>query len=571
MLAGDVIRVVAPFLKPKWFRELKLTCKSIYKNMDRQCFWQNAHLQTEHICYLVFDKGENVFITGPGGTGKSFTLRKILKIAAKRKIKAAATATTGSAATNFDGGRTIHSFSGLKTGHEPYDSLVKRCTEKPGWTPGRKNWNTHELLIIDEISMLGGHFLDKINLVAGFSRNNRTQPFGGMQFVFCGDFLQLQPIGDIYAFESDIWKKMVADKTITTIKMETSVRQQNDPLFSDLLKRIRNCTFTDADVEKLKQRIISKQEAETKFEGLKVKPTQIYCKNKEVEELNEYEFNKLTTPIEFTSHAIDHIFKKVPTIFGKMRFEPSNEVSIEEARKYAATNLARRAPTELKFRVGAQLILTYNIDVAKKLVNGSRCVYVGGGKAGELGNVRLLDGREIKVEKILQRFPAGKNHEIRRLQYPLKYGWACTTHACQGYTLELALLDIGSSIFSNSQAYVALSRVRSLQSLYILNFDETRIRANSRALDFYATKSIPKISAPTSSTSSSSKKRAREADGGKQEKQERKTRQKKESSTKKSTKEKKASSSKKKAAEKEPGQYSLLAKDLCDSKTVLSA
>jgi ATP-dependent DNA helicase PIF1 len=476
MNSTDIVSKVATFLQPLDFKHLKLTNRSSYKALDSTKLWQNAQLQAEHTCYQIFRLGRNVFLTGPGGTGKTHTLKLILKYAAKLKWEAAITATTGMAAAGFNGGRTIHSFSGLALGKEPLDSLLEKYDRK-GSIPGRASYTKTRLLLVDEVSMMGASMMDKIDAMSKRAKHAMTRAFGGMQVVFCGDFLQLQPIGDTFLFNSKQWDRCKFHR----VDMKVPVRQLEDRSYYELLCRIRTCTFTAEDIEKLKTRMITEKEVEQKFGGsdARVKPTQIFCKNLDVDAVNQKEFKKLTTPIELVSMPNDRLVRKIK-VNGKIEYEAVLDAhQLTKAREVAATNLMRRAPNKLEFRVGAQYILSYNLNVKKKLTNGSRCVYIGDNK------MEFVNGQILELARIPQRFPAQDGLILIREQMPYRLGYAISIHGSQGMTLDLAVVDVGKDVFANSQVYVALSRVRSLQSLYLLRFDETKIRANPEALAFY--------------------------------------------------------------------------------------
>lgn len=499
MKSSDIITNIGKCLQPREFKALKLTSPQCHKALSSNKLWQNAQLEAEHVCYQIFIKKRHVFLTGPGGTGKTHTLKLILKYADKFKWKTAITATTGMAASMFNGGRTIHSFSGLKLGKEPLDSLLEKYREK-GSIPGRASYKETKLLLVDEVSMMGATFMEKIDAMSRRARRTMLKPFGDMQIVFCGDFLQLPPIGDTFLFTSKLWNKIKFHKAEMTIP----VRQLEDRRYYELLCRVRTCTFTADDIELLKTRMITEQEIEERFgekSGCRIKPTQIYCINVKVDALNQKEFQKLTTPIELVSVPDDQLFRRIK-VDGKVAFEAVFDAGLlNKAREVCAANLMRRAPTKLEFRVGAQYILTYNLDVKKKLTNGSRCVYIGDGK------MQFMSGKVLKLDRVRQRFPAQDGLTLDRNQMPYRLGYAISIHGSQGATLDCAVIDIGKDVFANSQAYVALSRVRSLQALHLLGFDETKIRANAEALAFYGY-------GPSSSSSLSSRKRKGDGGGG---------------------------------------------------------
>lgn len=469
-LPNEIIEIISKKLDPISFVRLKSTSKNILSLLSSYRFYQNATAKSMYVCDLVINKGKSVFITGPGGCGKTFTLNEICKQATKKGLHFAITATTGYAATNFEGGTTIHSFSGLGLAKISLDQLIDNFVEKNS-LPGRNRWNAIDILIIDEISMLSASLLEKLDFLAKMSRGDE-RPFGGIQLVFSGDFLQLPPVGGRYAFTSPLWDTL----DLFTVVMDIPVRQCDDIYYFRFLNKIRTCKYNDSDLQLLSSRVLAYKNLN--LDSDMVKPTRIYCKNKDVEALNNIEFNKLVTPIESTNHSFDEIIERV-TEDNRTIYRHSNKISIRDAQNKIESHLIRSAPNSISFREGAQYILTYNLNVVSGFVNGSRCVYVGEGK------FRFMNDREIYIEPHKFVFPLGNNLYLSRIQYPLRLGYAVTIHSSQGMSLDHAIINIGKDVFMNSQIYVALSRVRRLDCLYIIEFDKKRIRSSKHALEFY--------------------------------------------------------------------------------------
>ena len=466
-LPNDIIREICEYLEPKEFRAVKLSCKKLYVLTDEDRFIQNATLLTIHTCYCVFEKKQNIFITGVGGTGKSYTLRKICELAPKYGRTHAITAPTGRAACLFEGGQTIHSFSGLKLAKITSEEIVENF-KRYKKVPGKKNWEEIDLLIIDEISMLGASLLEKINICARLSRGVNS-PFGGIQIVFSGDFLQLMPVFDQLAFTSPVWNQL----KFTTIHMTIPVRQCDDRNYFYLLNRIRTCTFTPQDIKLLKSRLLPYDE------DLMIKPTKIYPKNIDVELINQAEFKKITNPIDFSAHAADVIVERI-MINHNIVYRPSTSISVAEARKKLEISLLRQCPNLIEFKVDGQYILTMNLNVKAGLVNGARCVYLGN------GTFMFVKGCILTIKPHEFFFPLANNLYLKRLQLPLKLGYATTIHSSQGMTLDLAKMSLGKDVFDDSMTYVALSRVKSLDALYLTDFDPSKIKASPLALKFFA-------------------------------------------------------------------------------------
>ena len=465
---ADVLVLVAKSLDVKSFLALKLCSREFNKILSETKLSQNAGLITEKICTRVFKKKENIFISGPGGCGKTYTMNRICDLATSFGHKYAITATTGIAATNFKGGVTIHSFSGLGMAKQKLESIIAQYEETKR-VPGRLRWLSIDLLLIDEISMLGANMLTKLDTVARLARGNDL-PMGGIQVVFSGDFLQLPPVGDRYAFLSPVWSAL----KLNTVEMTIPVRQGEDLPYFYLLNRIRICKHLPSDINILRSRVIPYDENNL------IKPTRIYAKNKDVDRLNQIKFNELTTPIEYVFHANDTVLKRT-RVNNRWVYEQSTQIGLSEARARVASRLSHTAPDVVSLRPDAQYILTQNLDLKGGLVNGSRCVYTG----EQL--FEFTDSSTLHIKPYRFCFPLGDEHFLIREQLPLRLGYAVTIHSSQGMSLDCAIMDLGKELLANcnSMIYVALSRVRRLDSLYLLNFEPNKVRANATALAFY--------------------------------------------------------------------------------------
>lgn len=464
--------LIASNLYPADFLALKLVSKTAHRLLSNRAHWQNADLQVNHLIYLAVVERRNLLIIGSAGCGKSYALRQVAKASRKRKIAVASTASTGIAATALRDGQTLHSFSGLRLGKESLETLLQRPSHR---IPGAKRYRSTQLLLVDEVSMVGASLLDKIDAMAKRARNHSRRALGGLQTILSGDFLQLAPIGDRYAFESPVWEAL----NMRVIELTIPMRQYGDLRYFDLLSRIRTMSHTAEDIALLQTRVISPQDVEKMFPTFHIKPTQIFCKNLQVKEVNEREFAKLTTPIDWVSTAQDTVVEKVRVKDDKYIYIASTSISLKEAQDRVASQLIRSCPDVLQFRAGCQLILTRNLSVKEGYVNGSRCVYEG---------ERLFAFKNGKTRELLPqqfRFPIRENYYLQRIQLPVRLGYCISTHSSQSLSLDSAIIDVGRDVFSSSQIYVALSRVRSLNSLYLLNFDPQRIRCNAKALAFY--------------------------------------------------------------------------------------
>lgn len=377
---------------------------------------------------------KNVFVTGPGGTGKTTLIKKIQENSFN--INYGITATTGSAAVLFNG-TTLYSFLGIGLARESVNDIVKKMYPK-----FKQLWQRLELLVIDEISMCSAELFEKLNLIAQSLRGN-TNPYGGIQLVLLGDFLQLPCIKGEFAFTSKTW----ADCNFTTFYFHTILRQ-SDLKFQECLNRARIGAITDADLEML---------INAKNEDNQIKPTKIFCHNVNVDDLNSRELQKLQKPI--TTYNLK--------ISGRHTIDPAKECN---------------AVQRLDIAIGAQVMLLINLDLSTGLVNGSRGV-VTAMSTNRLPIVSFKNQtRQIgfaEWEVVKNKISLGIIHQI-----PLRLAYAITVHKSQGLTLDCAFIDL-KGVFEYGQAYVAVSRVKNLKSLKIVNVNKNSFKTHNKALDFY--------------------------------------------------------------------------------------
>lgn len=436
----------------------------------------------QQTAYNYILEGKNVFLTGPGGTGKSYFIDQLRRRlpeewpdAKTRKI--GVTALTGCAAILLGhGAKTIHSWAGIGFGKGTVTEIVANIKKSRKATT---NWLTTRLLIIDEISMMSAELFDKLNQVAQKIRHSAA-PFGGLQLLLCGDFYQLPPVIDavggtntssskIFAFEAESWSSVVNEKVVLTI-----VHRQKDDIFKQLLERVRCGTITPEDADLLRTRKGLDWSENT------IKPTLLFPIRSRVDAINNANLKALTG---------ESIIWKAKTIFtatgGAGTSIATPDRPLEEVEKIIAY-YDKDAPYDdtLELRNGAQVMLITNLSLDTGLVNGSRGIVVGFNTAGPepLPIVEFLNGRR---EIITRNSWAIDDTNINRSQIPLRLAYAVTIHKVQGATLDCALIDIGRTTFEYGQAYVALSRVKSLDALYIYDFNEAAIRAHPKVKEFY--------------------------------------------------------------------------------------
>jgi ATP-dependent DNA helicase PIF1 len=401
--------------------------------------------QKQQEAFLLCQAGENIFLTGPAGTGKSFTLQRIIKWADTMDKDIGVTASTGLAAYLLRG-RTVHSFLGIGLGSKPAETLAANILKKN--QPLYKRLSNLDILIIDEISMIDDEFLDKISDVLSIIRKNKT-PFGGIQMILSGDFCQLPPIKGKYCFLSKVWQ--VAN--IKTVVLEELVRQDGDTEFQKILSEVRwgSCS---KDILK-----ILKKKQTTEFKNA-IKPTKLYSTNINVDAINSKEYEKLLND-------------------GATARRYDTKYSLHVASKVWSESV--KIPEYIDLCVGAQVMVTWNLPCDPTIINGTRGVIVSLDDTGP--RLKLVTGREVKIEYL--KMTSEDDDKIAVHFIPLRLAYAITVHKSQGSTLDAIEIDLGDSIFEYGQAYTALSRARSLDSIRVVAVKSKSFRTHPLVKEFY--------------------------------------------------------------------------------------
>lgn len=423
----------------------------------------------QQYAFDAIESGLSVFITGAGGTGKSFLLQHIYDtLSTNKSLKKgktiAVTAMTGCAALLLGKhAKTLHSWGGIGLGTNTVEGLVDDIRRKKRV----KVWQNIYTLVIDEVSMLTHELLEKLEGVAQILRKN-SLTMGGIQMVFVGDFLQLPAIlknknsdSNIqFVFESLIWKNTVKQNTIQL----TKIHRQSDPIFQKILNEARFGNLSKESIDILNTRI------GLDWKNNIIRPTLLFTKNAEVNMINEQNLAALTT--EKRTFLVKTVLKNTN---GYTLDSPAVKYGVEKLDKDASY-----MPT-LILAIGAQVMLLTNMNPELGLVNGSRGVVTG--FTNDVPIVQFMKGLPVQIGPYSWEIDDLKG--VERVQIPLRLAYAITIHKAQGATLDSALIDIGSSTFEYGQAYVALSRVKNLESLYIWDLDEKAFRANKTVIDYY--------------------------------------------------------------------------------------
>lgn len=386
---------------------------------------------TQDEAFKVLTMGKNVFLTGAAGSGKTHLLNKYISWLRVRGIEPAITASTGIAATHM-GGQTIHAWSGIgiKNALSEYDLDFIEQNEKLV-----KRFQRTKVLIIDEISMLSAQTLTMVNQAIQAALQTH-EPFAGMQVILCGDFFQLPPVSRErqevqFAFQSEIWKEL----RLNTCYLSQQFRQHDSKLIT-LLNGIREGEISNSLYNLLQERI-----------GL-IPPDNIphlYTHNVNVDELNN---DRLT---ELREHA--HIFK--------MKSKGS-KARVEALKKGILV------PEVLTLKKGAVVMFVKNHPYGS-YVNGTLGTVTGISKQNPV--VTTHDGDVLEVEPEAWRIEDGNKVLAEVTQIPLRLAWAVTVHKSQGITLDAAYIDL-TKTFIEGQGYVALSRVRTFEGLFLKGVNE---------------------------------------------------------------------------------------------------
>lgn len=389
--------------------------------------------------------GQSALLTGPAGSGKTYLLNDFIRRAKQDGKHVSVTATTGLAATHLGGG-TIHSWSGIGI----HDQLPPDFHEN--LLQGRKDTITKtDILIIDEISMLHDYRLDMVDEIARKVRKI-DEPFGGLQVVLCGDFFQLPPVsrGDqpasSFVVDSQVWADL--DPVICYLDEQ---HRQNDDEFLEILQALRAGDVRRAHAEKL----LSREQATLDDVG---EVTELHVTNVDVDAINSRQLESLP--------GKPHVYQAATT--GKVQY-------IENLQRSCLAN------DILVLKEGA-LVMCIKNNPEKKYVNGSLGTVVGFEKATDYPIVQLKNGRKIVVTPETWELRDGDKKRASLAQIPLRLAWAITVHKSQGMTLDAARIDLRRA-FVEGMGYVALSRVRSLDTLSLMGINQMALRVSPQALD----------------------------------------------------------------------------------------
>jgi len=434
---------------------------------------------------MMVDKRRGLFITGCAGAGKSVVVKAIQDKLREQGRRYFTTAPTGIAALNI-GGCTLHSFCGAGLAKGTKEECYKDAMRRPknvGW------WRECEVLIIDEVSMLDPFFFEKLDYMARKIRNSEAF-FGGIQVIAVGDFFQLPPVMKDHAnnpdaldfvFELPLWKA-----NLQQVIMLTQVHRQKDIEFVRLLAEIRQGRLSEAGLALLRSRIDAKIVCP---EGLQ--PTQLFPTRVEASHANAAGLKKL--PGE------ERLFVRKQATTGRL---------MGEQRQNACQKLDdnMQAEVELKLKVGAQVMLLTNLNVAEGLCNGSRGVVTSFDEECTWPIVKFANGLTLMVKPFVwTETPPDKSWSISNTQVPLKLAYGITIHKSQSLSIDLLTICL-ARVFERGQGYVALSRARTLAGLSLSgDFDPDIFAPHPKVVAFYQTLMQPADTPPVSALKLASK------------------------------------------------------------------
>ena len=466
--------------------------RRIFEQVSDHLNHQRRHESNDCKCKDI--KPLHMFVSGVGGTGKSFlieTIRSLVKEMWKDDAgddtTCAVAAPTGLAAYNV-GGVTVHRLFQLPIEHEGktagYWSLSKVVQKVM-----RTNLRSLKLIIIDEVSMLSNLNLAYIHLrLEELFGGSGDDYFGSMNMLFVGDILQLPPVTGSPVF-SKLCNKLIASRmgsiasvniwkeTIVYDELTKNERQKKDGLFVNILDQVRRGSPTNESLECLKLRVMDVPVVDkyTELSQSGSSPVCLFPTRKACREFND----KMLSALDTELHNITCI-DEIDETSSSNKWTKKAQKQLEKLNN--DSNCTAGLEAELTLAVGARVMLRRNIDTKRGLVNGA------------IGTVRCISSKQLiikfdhmddpcPIEMVRGKFMLLKSFFVYRKQFPVTVAYAVTIHKCQGLSLDCAIVDLSDNVFCAGMAYVAMSRVRTLKGLHLTAFDPKSIIVNNACLE----------------------------------------------------------------------------------------
>ncbi|MEK7652787.1 MAG: PIF1 family DEAD/DEAH box helicase [Patescibacteria group bacterium] len=411
---------------------------------------------TQDEALSILKTGANVFLTGEPGSGKTYTINKYIAHLREYKIEHAITASTGIAATHI-GGMTIHSWSGIGI----KETLTKYDLDKIATSEyiNRRVRRT-KILIIDEISMLRAETLSMVEAVCREIKQV-NEPFGGIQVVFAGDFFQLPPIekrnaeqkqGGLlkeklpcFAYESNAWIRL---RPVVCYIAEQ--HRQDDAEFLALLLAIRRATLEEKHHKHIKSRHVQNANFPKNI-------TKLFSHNLDVDRVN------------------DEMLEKIEEESRKFKMSSAGSMPLVATLKKGCLS-----PEVLILKKGAVVMCTKN-NPKERFVNGTLGTVIDFDSHSGNPIIKTRNGKNILIAPMDWGVEENGKIKAKITQVPLRLAWAITVHKSQGMSMDAAVMDL-SSVFEYGQGYVALSRVRRMDGLYLLGCNDKALRVHPQIL-----------------------------------------------------------------------------------------
>lgn len=431
----------------------------------------------QKIAFNKYIQGHNIFITGPGGSGKSLLIKKIYEDAHLKGKNIQVCALTGCAAVLLNcKAKTLHSWAGIGLGNGTLEELILKIKKNKF---AKAIWKNIDILVIDEVSMLSLKLFRILNEIGKNIRGNK-KPFGGIQLVLCGDFYQLPPVGnkdDIetqqFCFECEAWN------TVFPLSCQIQLIQifrQTDETYTTILNQIRQ-----GIIKRKTNDLLTRYVGRQYDSNLVIEPTKLFPTKNKVETINNSRMALLEG--ESKTFCLKYV-KDLEITKAEREVRMSfTDKELQTELDYLAGNVM--CDKELVLKIGSQVMCVINVqtDRGLEICNGSQGIITGFCEVTHYPRVKYNNGIIMVMPGhvwVSEKIPG-----IGVSQVPLILAWALTIHKAQGATMDMAEIDVGGGIFECGQTYVALSRVKSLEGLYLTSFDAKRIRIHKKVKEYY--------------------------------------------------------------------------------------